>query len=359
MAPAALAAADWSAVVAQAQAHHLAAALHARLQRTGSLPQVPEDARSALAQAWQAGGFDLLVWRRALGLVLPALAAEGIEPIPYKGAALAFLAYEDPAARPMSDIDLWIAAPDMARACAALERLGFERREKRERPLALQSRYDGEVPYAGHRIGVPLVELHWGVFPGEWLQRTTAIDREALRARSRPASLLGHPVRVLAPEDHLIQVAVHAAVTHVYSQAALRCLLDLVVIARGGIDWPVVVARAREWRLARIVGHALQLTGDLFAQPDFAAAAHQLLGARRLARLYRQVDPATLLAQRKLDAGLPKWRYLTSAVDRPRERWSLLARSLWPEEEWLGARYGRGGARVRVGHLARALRGRF
>jgi hypothetical protein len=357
--PAATGAGEWEAVAEMALFHHLAPALHARLQACGALDAVPPAARERLRHAYEAARLEALVWRRALGLVLPALAAEGILAIPYKGAALAYSAYTDPALRSMSDIDLWIDAPAMAGACAVMESLGFELKPNPERPPALQAGYDGEIPYRGKRVGVPLVELHWGVFPGEWLKRSARIDRSSVRARARPGTLLGHPVCLLAPEDHLIQLALHIGVTHVFSQATLRSLLDMVVLAGQGMDWDAVVARGREWRVAGVLGHALHLAGDLFARGEFAAAGARLLDPRRKAGLYRHIEPRALLRQQRFDAGARKWRYLTAAVDHRADRLRLLARSLWPETEWLGARYQHAGLRTRARHLAGALRGRF
>jgi hypothetical protein len=353
-----LARVDWNDVVQSARTHHVAAALHSRLAAGGWLVHVETGAREPLLRQHQAATFDSLIWRRALGLVLPALAAEGIVATPYKGAALAFGVYEDPVSRSMSDIDLWLDAADIAPACAVLERLGFRPREKADRPRALQATYDGELPYVGHEIGVPLVELHWGVFPGEWLRRASRVDRDSLGRRRRAGTLAGAPVRLLAPEDHLIQVAVHAGITHVFSMATVRCLLDLVTLAHRGIDWDIVVERAREWRLARVVGHALALGGDIFDEDSLRIAASRLLTSRERAALYRFVDPAAVLRQDAL-TGARKWRYLLAVVDRPADRVTLISRSAWPEREWLAARYGRTGWSVRAAHLAGALRGRF
>jgi hypothetical protein len=358
-APDAIATADWGTIPDTASAHHVAPALCAKLRALDALDSVPAVARDRLLHAYEAARLEALIWRRALGIVLPALAAEGILAVPYKGAALAFSVYPEPAVRSMSDIDLWIDAPDMAGACAVMERLGFEPKVEPDRPPAMQARYDGELPYRGRRIGVPLVELQWGVFPGEWLNRTARIDRVAVRARTTATTLVGHPVRLLAPEDHLVQLALHVGVTHVFSQATLRSLLDLVVLACHGVDWDAVVARGREWRVAGVLGHALHLAGDLFSRSEFRAAGDRLIEPRRKAQLYRHIGPLGLLQQQRLDAGASKWRYLTAAVDHRGDRWRLVARSLWPEAEWLGARYQRTGLRIRAKHLAGALRGRF
>lgn len=349
---------DWDAVVDAARAHHVAAALHSRLSAAGLLECVAPRAREALLRLHQAATFDTLIWRRALALVLPTLAAEDIVATPYKGAALAFGVYDDPVSRSMSDIDLWLDAADMPRACAVLEGLGFQPREKAERPRALQALYDGELPFVGHGIGVPLVELHWGVFPGEWLRRASRVDRAALRQRRQAGTLAGVPVLFLAPEDHLIQVAVHAGISHVFSMATVRCLLDLVMLARRGVEWDAVVERARQWRLSRVVGHALALAGELFDDEAFRAAASRLLSPRERATLDRFVDAGAVMRQQALE-GARKWRYLLAVVDRPADRVTLVARSLWPERDWLAARHGRAGWPTRATHLAGTLRGRF
>jgi hypothetical protein len=354
-----LAGADWPRVLEESRRHHVAAALATRLRASGHDAAVPAAVRDALAEEYQRGRIGALVWQRALRLVLPALAAAGIRVVPFKGAALAFLVYGDPAARSMSDLDLWLDAADMDRACDLLQDLGFEAFEDPERPRAFQARSEGEIPLRGKRVGVPLVELHWGLFPGEWVGRTTAVDRAAVRARCRPGELFGHPVDLLAPEDDAIQLAVHVAITHVFSQTVVRCLLDLVVLDHAGVDWAQVAERARAWRLQRPVAHALFVAGTLFDRPALCDAARLCVPQATLARLLRHADAGAVLAGRRLDGGLGKWRYLLNAVQRGRDRWRLLALSLWPEDEWLGARYGRGGVRSRVRHLAGAVRGRF
>lgn len=352
-------AAQWRDVAAASRTHQLAPMLHLRLREGGCLDLLPDDAAAALAALHADARLAALGWQRALRVVLPALAAAGIEPTPYKGAALAYFVYPDPAARPMSDVDFWIDDAQMPAACAALEALGFERKDNPDRPLALQRTYDGEVPYRGRRLGIPLVELHWGVFPGEWLRVAADVDRGAVRERLVPGTLFDAPVRMLAAEDHLIQIAVHAAVTHVYSQNPLRSMVDVALLAAGGVEWDAIVRRAREWRLAPIVGHALALAADLFERPMLRDVAHALAPPRRIERLGRFVDAQSILRGELLDGSARKWLYLTAAVDRDRDRLRLLSHSVWPARDWLHARYGQHGVRVRGRHLLRAVTGRF
>jgi hypothetical protein len=68
------------------------------------------------------------------------------------------------------------------------------------------------------------------------------------------------------------------------------------------------------------------------------------------------------------DLSKSKWRYvyLLLMVDRKRDAVKLVYRALWPENEWLQARYGsdattggRRGWRLRLRHLFDAARGRI
>jgi hypothetical protein len=45
-------------------------------------------------------------------------------------------------------------------------------------------------------------------------------------------------------------------------------------------------------------------------------------------------------------------------VDRPTDVAALLARSVWPERQWLAARYGRAGLSVRLRHAGDVVRGK-
>ena len=354
-----LAQVEWTEVFTACQTHDVAATLYARLRTCELLHKLPPQALKSLEEDYQRAKRRALLWQRGLRVVLPALVDSGVEVVPYKGAALAFLSYEDAAMRSMADIDLWVDAKDMDKARGVLVGLGFEVRENADRPIAQQARFDGEIGFYGKDIGVPLVELHWGVFPGEWVARTTTVDRAALRQRLIPATLLGTQVHLMSPEDHLIQVAIHASISHAFCSAALRSLLDLVVIAQAGIDWSVVVQRSRNWRLATVMGHTLALAGEIYQNAPMLAASAQLISPWRLRILRSFANPDTILRKKPLDRSLAKWVYLLFAVDHGYDCLRLVARSLWPEGAWLHARYGDYSWRTRVRHLLGASQGHF
>jgi hypothetical protein len=75
----------------------------------------------------------------SLARILNGLQKEAIPTVLLKGVVLAETAYGARAARPMSDIDLWLRDEDMSRVVLLLTDLGFKQAaEKKDRPLALQ-----------------------------------------------------------------------------------------------------------------------------------------------------------------------------------------------------------------------------
>jgi hypothetical protein len=70
--------------------------------------------------------------------------------------------------------------------------------------------------------------------------------------------------------------------------------------------------------------------------------------------LQRLVNPHSITAAADLRHG--RWRYLLLLllIDRPRDMLRLLYRAVWPEPEWLAARYGSDASRAR--HIRQMLR---
>jgi len=332
-----------------------------RLRRTGAFDRLPSTLAQPLTAAYYRTAADAELHTRELAAVLDALAAVGITPILFKGAALAHLVYPDPACRPMGDLDLWLAAAEMPAAVAALQAAGYRRHVKDTRPVELQADREGEIQLAGAQPGQGLVELHYGVFAGEWLHRTASVDGVGIAARAVPVTVAGRPARTLAPEDAVIQLAVHLAVNHQMAYPGVRGLLDVCLVARSRpLDWAAVSRRARAWRVRTAVWQVLSLADTLLGLPEAGPALAALRpSALRRRLLARFVTPDSVLAGRDITGGPARFIYQLLLADRPCDAARLFARALWPEDAWLAARYGRGGWRTRTAHLRAAVRGRI
>ncbi len=338
----------------------LAPYAHHRLRETGLADLLPAEARDDLRKAYYRSAADAALLDGELRRVLGALSATGIRPVLFKGAALAHTAYDRSALRPMGDLDLWLTDEEMARAPAVLEPLGYAQHTKGTRPVALQAQRRGEVQLVGGDPGSGLVELHWGVFAGEWLERAAAVDEAPIRARCLEIDVLGLPARTLAPEDAVIQLAAHLAVNHQFAHPWLRGLLDIVMVARWrGVDWDAVAARAREWRLATVVWLTESFVNELFGLSEaLASSAHLKPSRPRRWALGLLVSTRSLREMRNSTRGPQRLVLQLLLVDRPRDVARLLWRALWPEDSWLAVRYGRHDVPTRCRHLLGALQGK-
>ena len=275
--------------------------------------------------------------------------------IPYtllKGAALSRSAYRHAVERVMSDVDFWIQAPHMGRAWELLHELGYRLAGKESRPLALQQLAQGEIQFIS-ADGV-LVELHWSPFAGWWLQRTAAIDGAALWSRLEP--LDGRGACQLSAEDTVLHLAVHLGVNHQFALYPLRSLVDIARTAQTRpVDWEEVARRARDYRVATVTWCTLDLLQTLIGVDgaDRALAALRP-GALRCRLLARMVNAERVAALHDRRSGRLRYLLLLLLVDRPRDIARLIFRTLWPEAEWLAARYGSRTSRWR--HLWNVVR---
>jgi hypothetical protein len=274
------AALDPSGLVAEAGRHGLSGlALHA-LERSGArLPEPDLEQLRRDALGFRASSVKV---KRLLGRSLDALAAAGVVPVVLKGVPLAERLYGDAGHRASTDVDLWVAPADAARAQHALEGLGL-RAARAHEPHHVEL-YSPEG----------LVELHrYPIAPfGELVQGTALLDR-AVEAETG-----GRRYRRLAPDDELLYLAVHAT-NHLLQRLAWVYDLKLLARAEPSLDWPRLLRTAAETGTAGLAFYALDAAARLMEAPIpaqvlaalrpsrwRAAAAERLFSEARLASAY-------------------------------------------------------------------------
>lgn len=281
--------------------------------------------------------------------------------VPLKGMALGLTVYDEPSQRTMSDIDLWLDDAGMTQAAQLMPQWGFTFSDKDDRPFELQKLADGEMRFVHPNWPQLLIELHWSPFPGWWLARTAAVDSTAVYQRLTPHPLpqSNWPIHLLTPEDTMIQLIVHLAVNHQFSLSGVRTLVDMALLAQKyTVDWDIVVRRAQAWRVATAVWLTLTTALDLLplrglTQTTLDTIAPSPLHQRQLRHF---VTPHSLVNGRDMTQSWQRYLLLALLVDRRRDRLKLIGRTLWPEPEWLKARYG--GTKNNWQHLAHLLQSR-
>jgi len=188
---------------------------------------------------------------RAAGDALEVFRANGIPALALKGAALAHIAYEEQALRPMNDIDILVHGRQLRRAVAALEPLGWNQVSPLRTPWkaarmfhAILLRHQSGLELDLHRH--VLEEACWkGAEEGLW-DTTVAFELD-----TRPA----HTIR---PEAHLVHVIAHGVRWD--PVPPVRWIADCTVLLRrfgAGWDWAFTAEFARRLGVSRAVAAGL------------------------------------------------------------------------------------------------------
>ncbi|WP_426570979.1 nucleotidyltransferase family protein [Aquihabitans sp. McL0605] len=205
-----------------------------------------------------------------------------------KGLPLALHAYPDLGRRPMSDVDVLVPSPDIARAVDLLVRDGWVCGEANPLPRSWRARHSVPLvhPEGGH------IDLHHvpGVpFMGRTEGRASVPE---IWAGQRPSELVGRAIALPAPEDLLLNVIVHG-VTSIPGWSS-RWVADAVVLLRTqSVDWDRLVEHARRHRVVLPVRSALRYLVDEFDAPVPADALWALWAAVASAGDRRRFDLLT------------------------------------------------------------------
>ncbi|HME35971.1 MAG TPA: nucleotidyltransferase family protein [Candidatus Sulfotelmatobacter sp.] len=231
---------------------------------------VPAAEMSALEQSYQTNLHKALFLSRDLIRIVDRLAALGIEVMPYKGLALAEVAYGDIALRQSGDIDLLIHPQDLPRICDAVRELGYTPHlnlSPAEEHAYLKSGY--ECAFDG-AAGPNLLEVQWAIQP-----RFYAIDfdMDGLFRRAGTVTVAGYAMKTPSPEDLLLILSAHAA-KHVWGRLVWLC--DIArIMSFPTLDWSWIESQARTLGVVRIVRVSMLLANRLLdaAIPPAAQAS--------------------------------------------------------------------------------------
>ena len=153
----------WKLLFDLAERHGTLPLLHQAL--LGFEEVVPPEEMRSLKQTYQTNLHKALFLSRELIRILERLSALGIEVMPYKGLALAEVAYGDIALRQAGDIDLLIRPQDFPRIRDAVHGLGYTPHvsfSEAEERAYLKSGY--ECAFDG-AAGRNLLEVQWAIQP--------------------------------------------------------------------------------------------------------------------------------------------------------------------------------------------------
>jgi len=348
-----LSVADSDELLAAVERHGVAALLAVRLADAPPSPFLDRLRDSARGDAvWELGH------RRDLRDALSSLAAAGVEPVLFKGTALAYSLYPNPVLRTRGDTDLIVPRHERERVTAVLQGCGFSPAEATASYQTSFARRDAE--------GVQGLDVHWQINNSEVLSRLFTYQELRAEAVSLPA--LAPDALAVSPVHALLLACMHRG-THRHNPYyvsgephtggdRLIWLYDLHLLAESFSehDWRSFIARADAKGLRAICADGLATAQQCFATsvPEYALAALERDDVREPASDYLDASPARQLWMdyRALPGIGRKARYLRDLVFPPAE----FMRSKFAGErgQWLPWLY----ARRAVAGAWRRLRGR-
>jgi hypothetical protein len=193
-----------------------------------------------------------------------------IEIVALKNAGIAKAIFKNNACSPMGDLDLLVRSKDFRNAHEIiLKELGFTfkfRSEFEEEDLEDAFRGGGTEYYKiveGYKVWL---ELQWRPIAGRWIQPHNEPNGDKLMDNS--IKVENSNIRILAPEDNLVQVALHTA-KHSYVRApGFRLHSDVDRIVRfQSIDWAKFIEKVCHLKLKTAVYFSLFFSKKLLETP--------------------------------------------------------------------------------------------
>ncbi|MDC3234754.1 nucleotidyltransferase family protein, partial [Candidatus Puniceispirillum sp.] len=198
------------------------------------------------------------------------LASHDIPLVALKNSGIAKALYPHYGACPMGDLDVLVRKADFRRAHRILMERGYilKFRSPLERENLDKAEQGGGAEYA---VTLPngdslWFELQWRPVAGRWIRpdQEPASDELVLRSKQ----IQGSDVRILSPEDNLLQVALHTA-KHTFVRApGFRLHTDVDRIVRTeNINWDLFETRVCTLQVKTAVFFSLAFAHDLLGTP--------------------------------------------------------------------------------------------
>jgi hypothetical protein len=240
-------------------------------ERVPQLPGWPAPVIEAIRDHARSRAFWELRHQQLMGQVVAALRAEGIEPIFFKGTALAYGLYANPVWRERADSDIIVAPHHAKRAGEVLQSLGFQ--GDPAAGDALVSYQDSYIKDAGNG-GLHMIDLHRRITNAEML--SNILTHAELLAAARPMPGLCSGALSPGPIHALLLTCLHRATTlrlpmyegntAIYGDDRLIWSYDLHLQATafGTTDWQELARVSSEKGLCQICLECLDLAAACF-----------------------------------------------------------------------------------------------
>ena len=251
---------DWDDLLSFANEEGLAPLLY-EIVRRQPLALAPAPVVQALEQSYQQTAIYNALLSLALSDVLRWLTAARIPVIVLKGAALGETLYDNPALRPIADIDLLLRPDDVPAACQLLAEQGYHRLDS-EPQAGLALAFENEIVLRKPNAIPITLELHWSLLDSPYYQRRLGLDWFWQTARALPIAEVES--LVLGLEAEVLYLCAHLVLHH--QGQGWRWLVDIAALLASelkDLNWPLLLEKAQTYELVTPLQTVLpQLAAD-------------------------------------------------------------------------------------------------
>ncbi len=203
-----------------------------------AVSSLPISQSPSLPTTWLADQYTLNQQRMSrfheeLHDILALFARHGVDVMPLKGAILSISYYEDPALRPMSDLDLLVRPEHFTQAAVLLGQLGYEPESRNWKHIELSKPNNRQVisTEGEHPDNPRRLDLHaycHEMFAGPRVDLT-----EGMWANATTGTLLGQPAWLPHPDWLWLHLLLHTSGNIWGNRLRLLNLVDLVRVGMG------------------------------------------------------------------------------------------------------------------------------
>ena len=250
---------DWEDILKVAKSQGIAAILFHSLKPLQPALNIPEQILDGLRQSYLNSSARSMRLFKNLLQIITIFNRENIPVILLKGAHLAKFVYENPALRPMSDIDLLAKEDDLLKIHHLLIENGFSTLEQDQGAILRHT-----APYKKNNF--PALEVHYNI---AILPNNKSIESADLWERAQKLTLEGVNIMTLSPEDLLLHLCAHTAIQHGFDNGLTPYFDIRQTLEQYNeiLKWEILVGRAKEWGLERSVDLMLLLTDKFIGLP--------------------------------------------------------------------------------------------
>ena len=229
---------DWDYLFQLARRHSVLPLIYRQLQ-THASDLVPNDRLVQFKQSYQENVARNLVLTSELMTLLRTFGNAGIESVPFKGPALALIAYNDLSLRRFVDLDVIVKKEDVFRARDIILQAGYKTPKPLNEDQQLVLLRTQHCLQFSRENGRMIFELHWNIASDLFASPVSATD---FWRRLIDIEIDGQVVKSFSADDLLFSLCVHGS-RHIWERLSWIC--DVAeLIKRQQLNWSTLMDRA-------------------------------------------------------------------------------------------------------------------